>query len=491
MNGGMYPGWKPPGAGSSGREIEAERTPLKRAWRAWSAGLALALGLGLSGWSVQASDPAGARADRVAVDAEAAERGRAALTGRSFLAPAWSLEAYTKARSRLGSDAPDPATDPEGYAAAFNAHYGLHPAPYPNDGLPMGLRRAVDKKGTVGLQVDCMVCHGGSIGGTSYVGLGNTQLDLEALLQELTVVDGKIPPPSLFTLNSSRGTNNAGQIDVVLLQMRNADLSFRLLPYLTGANLPELDTPPWWNLNKKQTKYYDGRTDARATRSNMQFMLGELSRDEFAALEPTFEDIEQYQRSLTPPKYPYPIDPERADLGRAVFEANCARCHGTYGDDWTYPNKVIAIDVIGTDRARLDGLSDRFVAHYNATWFGEKHPVVAPRTGYQAPPLDGIWASAPYLHNGSVPTLYHLLDSASRPARFKRPPSTAFEHYDPKRVGWLAEEVPGPVDPKLSKAERKQIFDSSRWGLGNGGHTFGDKLSEEDRWALIEYLKTL
>ena len=61
-----------------------------------------------------------------------------------------------------------------------------------------------------GLQIDCMVCHGGSIGGKSYVGLGNTQLDLRALLNEMTIADGRRPPPSTFVLNSSRGTNNAG-----------------------------------------------------------------------------------------------------------------------------------------------------------------------------------------------------------------------------------------------------------------------------------------
>ena len=61
--------------------------------------------------------------------------------------------------------------------------------------------------------------------------------------------------------------------------------------------------------------------------------------------------------------------------------------------------------------------------------------------GYQAPPLDGIWATAPYLHNGSVPTLYHLLKSSDRPARFRRPPSTDFEHYDQVKVGWKFEPV--------------------------------------------------
>ena len=125
----------------------------------------------------------------------------------------------------------------------------------------MGLRRSTWPDGRPGLALDCMVCHGGSIGGQSLVGLGNTTLDLKGLLTDLTVADGQKPPVSVFHLNTARGTNNAGQISAVLLSVRNEDLSLRRLPMLTGAWLPELDTPPWWNLGKKRTKYYDGRTD--------------------------------------------------------------------------------------------------------------------------------------------------------------------------------------------------------------------------------------
>ncbi len=142
--------------------------------------------------------------------------------------------------------------------------------------------------------------------------------------------------------------------------------------------------------------------------------------------------------------------------------------------------------MIGTDPARAEGISDKMVAHYNTTWFAEHYKGDEEMTGYQAPPLDGIWATAPYLHNGSVPTLYQLLKSSERPAKFLRPASTGFENYDTAKVGWKAE----PAD-KDSKVEPKRIFDSSRWGLGNKGHTFGDKLGEDQRMDLIEYLKTL
>jgi mono/diheme cytochrome c family protein len=422
----------------------------------------------------------------------AAEKGRIALTTKGYLPAAWSSGAYNKAGRLWNPPGPDPERDSTGYPIAFRERYGLHPAPYPNNGLPMGLRTARSRDGKrEGLQIDCMVCHGGSIGGASIVGLGNTQLDLRALLDDLTIADGKKLPPPLFTLNSARGTMNAGQIAIVLLSFRDANLSYRTLPLLTGASLPELDVPPWWHLAKKKTQYYDGRTDARSARSNMQFFLGDFSLQDFKDLESTFEDIQAYFRSIKPPKYPFPIDATRADKGRLVFEKTCAKCHGTYGPGGSYPNEVVPLDLIGTDPARAKGITRRFVQHYNSTWFGENEKVDEEMVGYQAPPLDGIWATAPYLHNGSVPSLALVLQSSERPARFRRPPSTDFLHYDRANVGWKYQLEPEPADPKMKAQDSRYIYDTARWGLGNRGHTFGDKLSEEQRTEVIEYLKTL
>ncbi len=447
------------------------------------------------GWSCRVLAGSPATAGRAGFDAAAAERGRVALTVKGFLKPEWSEGAYRGAARMWDQPAPDPDKDPAGYAALFRHRYGLHPAPFANDGLPLGLRRGIGPgEGKSGIQIDCMVCHGGSIGGQSYVGLGNTQLDLKALLFELTIADGKRPPFSTFVLNSSRGTNNAGQIAAVLLSIRNTDLSVRAFPLPLAVNLPEMDTPPWWHMKRKRTMYYDGRTDARSVRTSMQFLLGEKSLSELKALEPTFRDILAFFKSLEPPKYPFPIDTVQAARGALVYEASCVRCHGTHGPDGKYPNKIVPLDVIGTDPARSVGLSDRLVAHYNKTWLGAESPVDTKRVGYQAPPLDGIWATAPYLHNGSVPTLHALLDSSSRPARFTRPPSTDFEHYDKTHVGWKFKEV--SADELASTARKspfqaKFIVDTARFGMTNRGHTFGDDLSEEERMDLIEYLKSL
>ena len=85
--------------------------------------------------------------------------------------------------------------------------------------------------------------------------------------------------------------------------------------------------------------YYDGRTDARSVRTNMQFMLGEKNLEQFKALEPAFRDLQAYLMSLEPPKYPFPIDAAKAERGKVVFEKTCARCHGTYGPGGRVPQQ--------------------------------------------------------------------------------------------------------------------------------------------------------
>jgi mono/diheme cytochrome c family protein len=420
------------------------------------------------------------------------ERGRVALTQKCFVPPAWSEYAYMRAGRLWGRGAPDPDRDAEAYAKEFNRRYGLHPAPYANDGLPMGLRRSRSADGSkTGIQIDCLVCHGGSIGGTSYVGLGNTTLDLHALLADLTRADGHIPFPFGFRLNDTRGLSRAGQVSAFLLSFRNTDLSTRVVPLPLKANLPEMDTPAWWILARKATMYYDGRTDSRAARSIMQFYLGHFNLRDFKDLEPTFQDVLAYLKSLKPPKYPFEIDTAKADRGLALFGQHCTKCHGTYGPGGSYPSRVVELKVIGTDPDRALGLSEQLVAHYNATWFAEEYPSDETMVGYQAPPLDGIWATAPYLHNGSVPTLSALLSSPTRPPRYFRPPSTEFKHFDTVNVGWKVEPSTQDVPPSLPPHEARFLYDTARPGLGNSGHTFGDKLSDQERSDLIEYLKTL
>ncbi|MDB5305820.1 MAG: hypothetical protein JWO38_22 [Gemmataceae bacterium] len=424
-----------------------------------------------------------------------AERGKKALTGTAFIPGFWTDRAVQTVWRQWEGVTEKPAD----YAAAFRDRYGLHEAPYPNGGLTMGLRPARYGLLGTGIGADCMLCHGGSVLGTSYIGLGNSTLDIHALFEELARADGigrKLP----FTFSNVRGTNEADGFGVYLLGFRNPDLSLKGEWKNLGLRDDTCaDVPAWWLMKKKRTMYYTGATDARSVRSLMQFMMHPLNGPkEFHAAEPAFRDVLEYLVSLDPPKYPFPVDRPKAAKGETVFKDTCARCHGTYGEKWTYPNKVISLDEIGTDPNRHRAVGVAYGAEYASSWFAKEKTgwfvdgkLLRWTPGYQAPPLDGIWATAPYLHNGSVPTLYGVLNSKARPKLFTRSFKTGEKDYDQERVGWKITGLTGPPDPKLPAIERRKVYDTSQSGRSNAGHTYGDDLGDEDRGAVIEYLKTL
>ena len=174
--------------------------------------------------------------------------------------------------------------------------------------------------------------------------------------------------------------------------------------------------------------------------------------------------------------------------GKQIFENNCASCHGTYGDQSDYPELRVPIEDIGTDRIRLDALSPKNRKHYGDSWFADLggHETFADVDGYVAPPLDGIWASAPYLHNGSIPTLWHLVHPSERPKQWKR---TALG-LDTVKMG-LQVETDMELPRRLKPAERRWYFDTAQFGKSAQGHDYPSKLSEEEKTDLLEYLKTL
>lgn len=416
-----------------------------------------------------------------------AERGKKALEGTAFIKAFWPKAAYENAWKVWGLK-----EKPKEYEAAVRERYGLHTAPYQNDGYPMGLRSANMLIGK-GVGIDCMTCHGGSIAGKSYVGLGNSSLDVHLLFEELAAAGGasvKLP----FAFSQVRGTSEAGAFAVYLLGLRKPDLSIALEPKELGLHDDSCeDVPAWWLLKKKTTMYHVGATDARSVRSIMQFMLHPLTTPkEFADAEPAFKDVMQYILSIEAPKYPFDVDAKKVAAGKVLFEKNCASCHGTYGDKPTYPNKVVKLAEIGTDPTRAKNIGPKFADAYNASWFAKEDGLkeIKVNPGYQAPPLDGVWATAPYFHNGSVPTLAGVLNSKARPKVFTRSFKTDEADYDKDKVGWKITEVK-PPDAKASGYERRKVYDTTQPGRGNGGHAYGDELTEAERAAVIEYLKTL
>lgn len=256
-----------------------------------------------------------------------------------------------------------------------------------------------------------------------------------------------------------------------------------------------------------------------------------------------FENIntlERLDRTLRAPQWPEmlpAIDAEMAGRGEAIYFAreevdrdvrrgNCASCHNRarpfegdarFSDYPTFTPAQLGVDSTMTDnfntyldrgktltfaqgiRGVLDKIERR---HFGEAGIGDAEytrEYAYGRTvlewrdspGIPARPLSGVWATAPYLHNNSVPTLYHLLLRASeRPKKFP----VGHRDFDPVKIGYR-------VDITGSKSTF-DVDDPPRDGVGraykdlpngnsNAGHEYGVDLSHDQRMDLLEYLKTL
>lgn len=374
------------------------------------------------------------------------------------------------------------------------SRYGLMERP-PGDPAPTALGYVDD--GRSGWVMNCLACHTGKVAGQVVLGSPNSHYSLATLTEEvrltklaqfksLTHMDlGSLKMP----LGSTRGTTNAVMFGVALGALRNADLDVRRDPPIPAFVHHDMDAPPFWNVRRKKRLYCDGFV-AKGPRPLLQFvMLPSNSGATLRGWESDYADILAWIESLEPPLYPWPIDGELAERGRLAFNEVCARCHGIYGERESYPNLIVPITEVGTDPLRLQSLSVEYRRSMRDGWFGEyggKDYVVDPG-GYAAPPLNGVWASAPYLHNGSVPTLWHLLRPGERPRVWRR----TEDGYDRVRVGLEVDaydEIPSAI---RTAAEKREYFDARRPGKSAQGHDFPNQLDEEEKRAVLEYLKTL
>ncbi len=360
---------------------------------------------------------------------------------------------------------------------------------------------------------NCLRCHAQTLNGKFILGLGNSTVDFTAdRTSTVSMVDGMIAglhgPDSpqrqayktlheRFLLVSPliqtkvRGVNPADNLAFVLGRHRDPEtLEWIDKPKTTEKTKKHVviptDVPPLWLLKKKNALYYtaSGRGDfSRLMMASSLLTLKDSS--EAAEIDKNFADVLAFLETLEAPKWPKEIDSAKALQGEQVFKDECARCHGTYGPDGEFPNYMIKLDTIKTDPMLSDWQNSVDSHSYSKSWFG-KGPYAArlePGNGYIAPPLDGIWATAPYLHNGSVPDILTLLNSKLRPPYWQRTFNTS--DYDFGTLGWKYQKH------ENSNKGDKNIYDTTLPGYGNQGHTFGDDLSEEDRQAVIEYLKTL
>jgi mono/diheme cytochrome c family protein len=389
--------------------------------------------------------------------------------------------------------------------------------------VPYDVSLATTPSGVQVVTTNCLLCHASKLGGSLVVGLGNPNRDFTqdqsafglaplaldllsvfltpaenhelARYRRVSEAEGDVPRPD------TRGVNPADVLFGILAAHRDETTLRWLDVAKPDANLDldlvYTDVPAWWNLHRKDRMFFSGFGRGSHARIMMTASLMCLEDTaEAAAIDAYFGDIEAFIDSLRPPKYSAvarrAIDDARASRGRTVYLETCTGCHGDSQNNIP-PVPSVPVSVVGTDpmyavSASLEG--DGAIAYYfdffNSSWMGthgdagrlerEATPVYAP------PPLDGVWATAPYFHNGSVPTLDAVLNPALRPTIFRR--SFNPDQYDFERLGY-------PYSNVARKGSDTTVYDTGRPGYRNTGHTFAAGLTDAQRRDLLEYLKTL
>jgi hypothetical protein len=249
------------------------------------------------------------------------------------------------------------------------------------------------------------------------------------------------------------------------------------------------DFPSIWNQGQreelKMELHWDGNNVSLEERNRSASMGAGVTPP--TADRPRMKRIADWLRKLPSPPYPFKVDTELAARGAPLYKKYCADCHGADGKDFTgkYVGKVTPIEEIGTDRHRLDSYTYTLAVNQNTIFAGygdERFSHFRKTFGYANSPLDGVWLRAPYLHNGSVPTLRDLLEPANkRPKTFYR----GYDVYDQKKVGFVS-------DVKEEKGRKYFLYDTKEPGNSNKGHEgyrYGTELPSAEKDALVEYLK--
>jgi hypothetical protein len=239
------------------------------------------------------------------------------------------------------------------------------------------------------------------------------------------------------------------------------------------------DFPAVWNQKPRAglQLHWDGNNNSVDER-NKSASLG-------TGVTPTSLDLPRLQKvadwlwELPAPRYPLPINQELATAGQPLFEQNCASCHA-FGREKI--GKVVPIDEIQTDPARLNSYTYDTNSNQN-TLFActpDRFTHFRKTNGYANQPLDGLWLRAPYLHNGSVPTVRDLLNPPTeRPQTFYR----GNDLIDAQKLGFVSD-VADQKHPYF-------LYDTKLPGNSNSGHSYGTELPVASKEAIVEYLKTM
>jgi len=276
--------------------------------------------------------------------------------------------------------------------------------------------------------------------------------------------------------------------------------------------------PSLWEFRSEQWLHWDGNSNSVMQRNIGQALgvgaLIDFNTYDSSVLPLNLARLEELSGRMGAPKWPAdvfgPLDTARVARGAPLFAEHCASCH------MSGRSRVVPVDEVGTDDIRARSFAQKVDGWTFPEALGELLEKVEERAfareglapeqirrmepegvewlgpeGYVARPLAGVWATAPYLHNGSVPTLWALLQPASeRPRRFL----VGLQEFDPGQVGYVFQASGGPSEPgfgSLPTGERVFVFDVEKTGNRNTGHEYGARLTREQKLELLEYLKSL
>ena len=397
--------------------------------------------------------------------------------------------------------------------------------------LPIGVSRrrrlGIDQVG-----LNCAVCHTGTVRETPtspprlVLGMPANRLDLQAFVEfvlecsldnRLTAdaIRGRLPKtdgPSLFerallafgyverlkhtTLNLRNRIApvladnipkwGRGRVDT-FNPYKSVQFNWDLGKLPPGELIGASDYPSIWNQKPREGMHlhWDGDNDSVDER-NLSASLG-------AGVTPVTVDHENLQRvrdwiwTLPPPAYPYAIDRALASRGAPIYAELCANCHADHRFrdgviSGSRVGQVESIATIGTDPYRLNSYTPAFASNQYGLYPDSPYRFSHFRktNGYANHPLDGIWLRAPYLHNGSVPTMRDLLEPPeSRPRTFYR----GYDVYDQVKLGFVS-------DVPQADGQVFTLYDTGAPGNANTGHVYGTTISDDDKRAIVEYLKT-
>ena len=313
-----------------------------------------------------------------------------------------------------------------------------------NEGVPFTHTAFQSASGAVVVNGNCFSCHAGRVGGKLVMGMGNSfgdyrrnfkfplqvmntfmRLRYKGSSPEWQAYSPTIPmykalaghtkAPNIGMNPAARTAEVAGQYrrpeDLQLIDKPTP--GYELIPMTVNTDVPAL-----WHVKKKHALYFNGLGRGDFTKLLMQITLAGIEDTTHAReVQQNFVNVLAWIKQLEAPPYPHSVRQPLVEKGKYLFEDHCSKCHGKYGERETYPNKLVPLHEIQTDPAYArTTIESNFVDWYNQSWYATSEPksYIQPSEGYIAPPLDGVWATAPYLHNGSVPTLEDLLNSQAK-----------------------------------------------------------------------------